>query len=135
MKFKSYLIALLLLVPSLAVAQINGGPSYNFNISGETISVSATTTSSSGTFVLPQSIAAVDSLISNAGSVTVFVTCGVGSATAVLPGTGSPSAATKSIPVLAGETMTLAKGATFGTCAAITATGTSTVYFSAGVGQ
>jgi hypothetical protein len=99
---------------------------------GETVSLAAQTTSGSVTFSLAQSANYPDVMITNAGAQAVFIAFGNGPSTvAALPGAG----VTAAVPVLAGETMILRKGIGNATCAAITSTGTSTLYFTAGQGN
>src|SRR5262249_23180141 len=96
---------------------------------GETIVLSAQTTSASASFSLAQSASYPDCLVTNAGSQTAFVSFGTGASTvAAVPSGGTPGA----VPIMAGESMVLRKGAGSTTCAGITATGTATLYFTAG---
>lgn len=108
----------------------------NFNFSdGETIPLNAGTTTSSAQFKLPESWRARDVLVYNEGTVTAFIGSGNGSATAQLPGTTGTKNAT---PVLAGSIMTLRKNKfakDVDTVAAITRSGTTQLYFTAGTGS
>lgn len=138
MKNIFYIILSFLAFPSLLYAQqtvIPGsnadGSFYNFNINGETQSISASTSSSSITFSLASAINSPDVTITNSGAATAFIGCGVGTVTAQLPGAGN----TQSFPILTGETMTLRKGVGSNTCSAITGSGSATVYFTAGQGN
>ncbi len=99
---------------------------------GETIALTATTTSAEAAFTLPQSASYPDCMVTNAGSQLAFV--GFGNAPAVsagLPGAG----VTNATPVMPGETMMLRKGAGISACAAVTITGSSVLYFTAGQGN
>jgi hypothetical protein len=97
----------------------------------ETIPLNSSTSSLSVNFNLPQSGEAPDVMISNAGSNTAFVAFATTTATAVVPSTTGTLGAT---PVLSGAIMILAKGQANFSCAAITSTGTSQLYFTAGQG-
>lgn len=98
----------------------------------ETVSLDAGTTSASVAFVLPASRDnCVEVMVTNEGVSTAFIAFGKGSATATLPGSDGTTQAT---PVLAGETMVLRKDRA-DTCAAITRSGTTTLYFTAGKGN
>ena len=96
---------------------------------GETVSLAATSTSSSVSFTLAQSANYPDVMVTNSGSVTVFVGCN-GSGVANLPGAGM----TNAMPVLAGGVLVIHKGNST-VCAAITAASSGTVYFTAGEGS
>jgi len=99
---------------------------------GETISLSAGTTSASVSFSLVQSAIYPDCMVTNAGMQTAFVTFGSGVSTlAGLPGPGALNA----VPVLGGETVILRKGMGSSTCAAVTAASSTTLYFTAGQGN
>lgn len=136
---KKLLFVFLSLTAFSAIADTNvtpgsnsSGSFYNFNVNGETISVSASTSSSNAAFSLTNSINAPDVTVTNAGTGTAFVTCGIGSSTAAqLPGAGRIN----SFPILPSMSRTLRKGVGSDTCAAITSTGSATVYFTAGSGQ
>jgi hypothetical protein len=95
---------------------------------GETVSLNAQTTASSVSFSLAQSANWPDCLITNAGTVTVFVAFGTG---ASLPGAGVAGAT----PILPGAAMTLRKGTGTAICSAITSSGSALVYFTAGEGS
>jgi len=94
-------------------------------IPGETITVSATTSGVSGSFVQPQSSNYPDVMVTNAGTSIAFISCGAFASTSGLNAT----------PVLSGETMVLRKGIGVNTCSAITSSSTATVYFTAGQGS
>jgi len=95
---------------------------------GETVSLSAQTSGASITFSLAQSASYPDCMIANAGNFVAFVGFG---APANLPGAGIANAT----PVLAGETLVLRKGVGVAQCSAITASGSTTLYFTAGQGS
>lgn len=108
-------------------------------IDGETVPLAATTTNASVAFKLVGSWNARDVMITNAGTVAAFVTFGYsGSGTAVvatIPGTTGTNRAT---PILPGAIMVLTKNKgrySEDTCAAITASGSTTLYFTAGSGN
>lgn len=106
------------------VYQVNG-------FCGETVPLSASSTSSNVLFNKPSSIKSYDVIITNAGTKTAFIGFGVGSATAAqLPGTNGTTNAT---PILGGEVLTLQKNTESvlaDTCAAITSgADTTTLYF------
>lgn len=96
---------------------------------GETIPLTATTVGASAAFVLVQSVAYTDCMVTNTGSVTAFV--GFGSSPAQLPTLGGTANAT---PVAAGASVVLRKGNNT-QCVAITASGTAQLYFTAGQGS
>ncbi len=104
-------------------------------IANETQVLSAGTSSSSVTFIKPSSMYDdEDCMVTNEGSATAYVEFGNGSATAVVPGSGVVG----STPILSGETMILRKNfraKPADTCAAITASGTAKLYFTAGKGN
>jgi len=135
------LILLACLLPSLAFGQQVVAPGGNAtdsfamaNSNGETIPITASSTTSNLAFTTKTGINAPNVVVSAppANGQTVFVGCGIGSTTAaVLPGQGSVNA----FPIFPGEILTLRKGVGSDTCAAITASSTSTVYFTAVVGQ
>lgn len=111
-------------------------------LDGETIPLSATTTSSSVAWKLPGSWAAKDVMICNTGSNVAFVGFVYsGDATvplAGLPGSTTNTNNTKCTPIPAGAIMILAKnkGSRMDdTCIAITATGVTQLYFTAGQGN
>lgn len=96
-----------------------------FTQGGDTVTISATTTSASSAFTqFSADIRINNLLVSNSGSVWVFVTSGVGAATA---------SATK-IPIAPGAQAVIAISPTHTFVAAITVSGTATVYFSPGFG-
>lgn len=83
-------------------------------------SVSISATTSSASTALPTGAAAATSIdVINQGTATVFITTGVGSATAT----------TSSNPVLSGQRVTISKPIGDDTVAAITAASTATAYF------
>lgn len=88
-----------------------------------TVSIAATTSTSSAALSLPGSSAQV--LVSNAGSVTAFIAFGDSTIVAV---------ATTSTPVLAGTQQVFTRPYSSTHVATITGTGTATVYFTPGVG-
>jgi hypothetical protein len=96
---------------------------------GETIPLTATTTSASASFALVQSVAYTDCMITNAGSVMAYV--GFGSASAQIPSMNGTSNAT---PVPPGGTVVLRKGNST-QCSAICASGTAQLFFTAGQGS
>lgn len=109
----------------------------NFMPVGETIPLNATSTSSYATFQSNVSSSQPDVLITNAGANVAFVGFGLASkgVTAYLPST---SGAFNATPVQPGNSMVFAKSQTqpnADTCAAITGTGTTQLYFTAGVGS
>ena len=96
---------------------------------GETVPLSATSTSSSVAFALPSSKKNYDVIVQNAGSSTAFITFGDGSATATVPGT---TGTINAFPILAGAIYTLQKNTNAvqtDTCAAICASGQSTTLY------
>lgn len=95
---------------------------------GETIPLTATTSGAIGTFVLVQSVAYTDCMVTNVGSVTAFV--GFGSCAAQLPSTSGTQNAT---PVLPGASVILRKGSNT-QCNAICAASSALLYFTAGQG-
>lgn len=96
------------------------------------MSLNAQTTSVSVSFSLSQSASYPDCMVTNAGTQTAFVSFGSGNSTlATLPGLGVVTAT----PVLAGESAILRKGVGTSTCAAITLSGSTTLYFTAGQGN
>jgi hypothetical protein len=95
---------------------------------GETVGVNATSTGSTASFTLAQSASYPDCLVTNAGSTTAFVGFG---GPASLPSAGAVNA----LPVLAGETVALRKGVGVVQCSAVTLSGTTTLYFTAGQGN
>jgi hypothetical protein len=99
---------------------------------GETVSLSVGITTAAVSFSLAQSANYPDCMVTNAGASTAFVSFGAGAQTfAMLPAAGALTA----VPVLAGESMILRKGAGNTACAAITSTGATTLYFTAGQGN
>ena len=96
---------------------------------GETVSLTAGTTSASASFTLAQSANYPDCMITNTGSNIAFV--GFGGAPATLPGAG----ATNAVPIMPGETYVLRKGVGVTEVNAITQTSTTTLYLTAGEGQ
>jgi hypothetical protein len=111
-------------------------------IPGETVPLNAGTTSSSVAFVLPGSWSSRDVMVTNAGSNVAFVSfySATVTATATLPVAAAVSTAATDncIPVLGGKTIILCKNKQTPDCtqcAAITATGTSQLYFTAGLGN
>lgn len=96
---------------------------------GESIPLTATTSGAQASFILVQSVAFTDCMVTNAGSVMAFV--GFGSTPAQLPGTSGTANAT---PVPAGASVVLRKGAAT-QCSAITASSTTQLYFTAGQGS
>ena len=119
---KLFLALALVLAPLTCLAE-------NF-LAGESISLSATTASSTAQFTANNSALYPDVLVYNSGNTTAFFGCGGSSVTAALPASG----ATNATPIAPGAIMVMRKGgATY--CAAITSTGTTTVYFTAGIGQ
>lgn len=104
-------------------------------VDGETIPISATTSSASQAFALPASWNSEDVMIYNETSVTAFVAFDADSATAVLPGTTGTINAT---PIPAGALVLLTKNKTAkkcNTCAVILRSGSGNVYFTAGAGN
>ncbi len=99
---------------------------------GETVVLTAQSTSASVSFALAQSASYPDCMIANAGSATAFVAFGIGaSCTAGTPGAGALNA----VPVLPGESLILRKGVGCTSCAAVTSSGSTTLYFTAGQGN
>ena len=96
---------------------------------GETISLTATTSSSSASFTLTQSANYPDCLVTNAGSQIAFV--GFGTGTASLPGAGVVNAT----PIGPGESLLVRKGLAVTQCNAITPSGSTQLYFTAGQGS
>ncbi len=90
-------------------------------IEGQTKTISASSSSSSITLVPTTT----DYMLTNAGAGTAFFRTGTTSATALVTDT----------PILAGAILTLRKPLNNYTVAAITATGTATVYVTPGNGQ
>lgn len=90
---------------------------------GGTVAVSATTTSASGTLGAAGT-AATALLVSNAGTVAV----------AVRVGTGAQTATIADCVILGGQSRVLAKAPGADTVAAITASGSATVYVTPGEG-
>lgn len=102
----------------------------NFTPNG-TIAVTASTVSALGQFINPQSIAANDVIVQNAGSNIAFVAFGGSTTAAVIPTTEKLNAT----PVPAGAIITFTKGNGNVFVAAITSTQTSQLYFTAGQGN
>jgi hypothetical protein len=106
----------------------------------ETVPLSASTTSSQVVFYLPQSAINDSVMIANSGTVTAFYVCGytnsgANTITATVPGTNGTI---KSTPILAGEISVFKKNTganNSDTCAAITSSSTTTLYFTSGQGQ
>ena len=102
----------------------------------ETVPLSVSTSSSSVTFKLPASKDMGDVLVYNAGSAPAFLAFGNGSATATLPGT---SGTTNSTPVPPAGYVILTKNRDLSlradTVAAITASGSTTLYITSGMGN
>jgi len=96
---------------------------------GETIPLTATTSGAAASFILMQSVAYTDCMVTNAGAVMAYV--GFGSASAQLPTLAGTSNAT---PIAPGGTVVLRKG-TNTQCSAICASGTAQLYFTAGQGS
>ena len=71
-------------------------------------------------------------MVYNSGTSTSFVAFGDGSATAVVP---TSTESLNSTPIGGGAIMVLKKTKNYNTAAAINASGSSTVYFTAGEGQ
>lgn len=119
------LLLTLLAAPALA------GEDYPFQ-AYETVPLAATTTSASVTFKLPASGSDNQRvLVYNAGSADAFGACAKGAVTATLPGT---TGTTRATPFPAGAVLVLTVNDA-DTCAAITASGTATLYFTAGKGE
>lgn len=96
---------------------------------GETVPLSAGTSSTNVAFALPQSTQNYDVIVTNAGTVTAFVAFGSSSVVAQLPGTGGTLNAT---PILPGAIVTLQKNSDAlknQYCAGITAASTTQLYF------
>lgn len=111
-------------------------------IPGETVPLNAGTTSSSVKFVLSGSWSSRDVMVTNAGTAVAFVAFHSASATptATLPvaGTNNINATNNCTPILPGAIMVLCKNnraPDCTQCAAITVTGTTQLYFTAGVGN
>ncbi len=99
---------------------------------GETLVLTAQSTSASVSFSLAQSASYPDCMVTNAGGQTAFVAFGVGTSTAA----ATPAAgALNAVPVLAGESIILRKGVGSSSCAAIAPSGSTTLYFTAGQGN
>lgn len=96
---------------------------------GETVPLTATSTSSSVGFALVQSVAYTDCMVTNAGSVIAYV--GFGTSAAQLPSVAGTNNAT---PVPPGASVILRKGNNT-QCTAITSGGTTQLYFTAGQGS
>lgn len=105
-------------------------PAYNFKPFG-TVAVLASNSSTDATFTTSKSIGAESVMVDNSGTQLCFVAFGTDSATAAAPTTETQNAT----PVAGGAIMVLRKGAGANKVAAITASGASTVYFTAGEGQ
>lgn len=106
----------------------------------ETVPLTVTTTSASVKFKLPGSISDCQQvMVANEGLVTAFVAFGDSASntltiTAVTPATTGTVNCT---PIMAGETLILTKNRTSrgaDTCAAITASGNTNLYFTSGKG-
>jgi hypothetical protein len=101
-----------------------------------TLQLTGSTVSQVGTFTNPQSIAAEDVYIVNAGPNIGFVAFGSTTATAALPGTASGDKL-NATPIPVNSTscpFKLKKGIGNAGVAVITSTGTNTMYFTAGQG-
>jgi hypothetical protein len=102
-----------------------------------TLSLTGSTVSQVGTFTNPQSIAAEDVYIVNAGPNIGFVAFGSTTATASLPGTASGDKL-NATPIPVNSTtnpLKLKKGNGNAAVAVITSTGANTMYFTAGQGS
>ena len=99
---------------------------------GETVPLAAGTSSTSVSFSLSQSAAYPDCLVVNTGSQLAFVGFGSGAQVqANAPGAGAVNA----VPVLPGEALILRKGVGNITCSALSQSGSTTLYFTAGQGN
>lgn len=96
---------------------------------GETIALTATASGATAGFMLVQSVAYTDCMITNAGAVMAYV--GFGTAPAQVP---TVSGAANATPVPPGGTLILRKG-THTQCNAICASGTTQLFFTAGQGS
>lgn len=112
-------------------------------IAGETIPLLAGIASSTARFFQPGSWSSRDCMVSNAGANIAFIAFHSETSankTAVLPAVATNAAGVtdNSTPILPGETMVLCKNFRTPDCttvAAITITGTTQLYFTAGVGN
>ncbi len=102
----------------------------NFTPMETPLAVSATTSSSATSFTLTSAIAAPDVKVCDIGSTMIYWQCGNSAVQACVPGAGCGS--TPLQPTLCGV---YHKGSGSTTCAAITASGNSTVTFTAGEGN
>jgi hypothetical protein len=101
----------------------------NFTTVNTPATVTASSVSSSTTFTLPDAVNSADVMVCNQGTTWIYWNCGNSSVVATLPGSGSASA-----PLGGALCGVFHKGAGATTCAAITASSSAPVTFSAGEG-
>jgi hypothetical protein len=129
-QFDQATVARTLLVLFLLSLPLRVLATENFTPIETPAAVTASTVAASTKFTLQSAVNAPDVKVCNTGSSLAYWVCGNSSAQASVPGPGS-----NSTTMSAGLCGVYNKGSGSTTCSAITATGSTTVTFTAGQGQ